>query len=958
MDFQFVYPHWLWLLPPVGAWIVWLTRTSFVQLSPARRWFVCGLRLLIALAMILALAGFQWRRPIEGLNVFFLLDQSDSVPESQQEQARLWINRAAAEMPTGDRAGALVFGTDAAIEASPGIALNLASLQAVVATDRTDIGAAIRLATAAFPETGQRRIVLLSDGNENFGDALSAALSARASGVSLDVLGLGTDRGNDVSVQRLEIPSTVGKGQAFDVKVFVQADQPGPATVRFYRNEQYLGERGIQLEGGKNLLSFPQSLIAPGFYSYDVRVESPGDRAPQNNRAFGFASVRGVPRVLMISNDAEGDTLLSDALKASELDVTLAGVREFPASLAELQSYDSVVFCNVAAGELSREQMRLLEVAVRDFGVGFVCVGGDEAYAAGAYRNTPLETILPVNMELSSRQVLPPGALVLVIDKSGSMTGEKIEMVKQAAIGAVLALSDWDYIGVLAFDGAPYIVAEIQPARNKQAIIRSIAGITADGGTSMYPPMVRAQQMLASVTASLKHCIVLTDGVSESGDFSGITQTMSAQRITLSTVGVGTDTNEELLQELATLGRGRYYPVPTPAQLPQIFIKETAIVLKTAINEEPFIPRLVSATEPVRGIAGSDYPMLLGYVATEPKPRAEVPLVTDKGDPLLAHWQHGLARTVAFTSDARAKWAVNWTSWPQYRQFWRQVVQWSLRRLANADFVAEAVIESGEGRVRVDALDDRGDFRNFLNLHAVVVGPKGDKQTVILQQIAPGGYEASFPARDTGAYLLNVMEMQDGQPRAAQIIGTSLAYSPELTTRAPNTALLQRLAEVTGGRVIDPARPAGLPFQHGRKKTYQAQDLWSWLLKFCVVAFVIEVGIRRVQIDRDDWRRFTRRVGTVIFFWRKTPGATAPTTPSLAALLTRRDAVRAQKLSAPSPVPTQSAAAVDTAPGSAGSSPASASDPSAVPEATAGPEAQSTTNRLLAAKRRARHHRR
>jgi hypothetical protein len=127
--------------------------------------------------------------------------------------------------------------------------------------------------------------------------------------------------------------------------------------------------------------------------------------------------------------------------------------------------------------------------------------------------------------------------------------------------------------------------------------------------------------------------------------------------------------------------------------LPQIFIKETAIILKSAINEEPFTPKLVSATEPVRGI--SAFPQLLGYVATEPKPRAEIPLVTEKGDPLLAHWQYGLGRTVAFTSDARPKWAQHWTTWAQYQQFWQQVARWSLRRLANADFVATAAIEAG-----------------------------------------------------------------------------------------------------------------------------------------------------------------------------------------------------------------------------------------------------------------------
>ena len=590
VNFQFSHPHWLWLLLPAWGWIVWLARTSDVQLSPARRWIATGGRLMIVTALILALAGVQWKRPIEGMNVFFALDRSDSVPAPQQEQALQWLNRVSAEKPQSDRAGALVFGSEAAIETTPSVTFNLPEIQAVVPTERTDVGNAIRLATAAFPETGQRRIVLLSDGKENLDDALNAAVSAKASGVSIDVVPLGAERDNQVSVRRLEMPSTVAKGQTFDVKVFAEAARAGAAKVQLYRDERYLGESAVQLEAGKNLFSFPQTLAEPGFYNYDVRIEATGDNLPQDNRAFGFAWVRGLPRVLIVSTEPEADQKLAEALKSSDLEVKLTDLRGFPGSLAEFNSYDSVIFCNVAAGDVSRDQLRLLESAVRDFGVGFVCVGGPDTYAAGAYRATALETILPVDMELSSKKVLPPGALVLIIDRSGSMVGEKLEMARQAAMGAVQALSDADYIGVIAFDGVPFVVADLQKGKNRQQIISDIRRIDGGGGTDMYPPMERAFEMLKGVKASLKHCIILTDGISQGADFSGLAKQMVDNRITISTVGLGEGMNGGLLEEIANVGKGRFYSIPQPTTLPQIFIKETAIILKAAINEEPFTP--------------------------------------------------------------------------------------------------------------------------------------------------------------------------------------------------------------------------------------------------------------------------------------------------------------------------------------------------------------------------------
>src|SRR5262249_50085959 len=146
-------------------------------------------------------------------------------------------------------------------------------------------------------------------------------------------------------------------------------------------------------------------------------------------------------------------------------------------------------------------------------------------------------------------------------------------------------------------------------------------------------------------------------------------------------------------------------------------------------------------------------------------------------DPLLAHWQYGLGRAVAFTSDAKAKWARIWLNWDKYRQFWSQIGQWSLRRLDSADFSTEISVDQGVGTLLTDALDPQGNYRNFLNLQATVVSPKGERQTVRVEQTGPGHYEARFPTKEVGAYLINIMDIKDGQLRGSQVVGTSVNYS-------------------------------------------------------------------------------------------------------------------------------------------------------------------------------------
>ncbi len=945
MSFQFSNPLWLLALPPALAWTAWLFWKSDVQIGTWRRWTAFLLRVLVLLALCFAAAGLEWRKPQQGMTVFYMLDRSRSVPSVQQDAERAFVNRSVKDKKANDIAGVLVFGADAAIEARPNAQVDLRQIQAVVGVERTDIASAIRLGTAAFPETGQKRLVLMSDGNENVGDAMSALTASLPLGVTLDVVPLGTSRGNDVSIRKLTLPTTVKKGQTFDVKIFAQADTAQTATIRLYLNDGSLGEQKVQLNGGKNLYTFPQTLTEPGFYKYDVQLDAPGDTIPQNNHATSFATVRGNPRVLIVSSDPKHDTELASALEAGKLDVHLTD--KFPQTLAELQSYDSIFLCNMSAGDLGLDSMRLLESAVRDFGCGLVCIGGDQTFAAGGYRGTPLETALPVEMELNSKKVLPNGALAIVCHATEFPGGNG--WARDIAYAALQALGPQDEMGIVLWDGNIHWQFPLGKVGDKTYMGRQINGMNPGDMPDFQAPMQSAYEALAKSTASLKHLIVFSDG-DPGAPSKTLIQDIVTHKITISTVMIGGHVSPDTMSYLAAEGHGRFWAVDSASDLPQIFVKEASVILKSAIFEAPFKPQEKASSEIIKGIGPTEFPQLLGYVCTTPKSRAEVPLVTDKGDPLLAHWNYGLGRSVAFTSDARAKWAPSWLTWAKFQQFWQQTAQWSLRRVDAADFNTEVAVDKGEGHVSVEAIDADGHYRNFLNLQLLAVSPKGDKQVLQLEQTGPGHYDATFPTKEVGAYLMNLVDRGTGQ---SQALGLSVNYSPEFDDSGPNTSLLHRLADTGAGKILDP--DTDNPFSHDRIETFQPFDLRDWLLKFAILLFPFDVAVRRIQIDREEWLKATRSLRRILMPWK---GVARPkeADESLSALLTRRGKVRLERTAIePSPTlfePEKKIEVQDTgkpAPQSGENVPAP-SVPGSKPPTK---EQANVTSRLLDAKRRA-----
>ncbi|MGI8964484.1 MAG: glutamine amidotransferase, partial [Limisphaerales bacterium] len=437
----------------------------------------------------------------------------------------------------------------------------------------------------------------------------------------------------------------------------------------------------------------------------NVQFEAKGGFLPKNNRATGFRSVWGNPLLLFVSAKPKKDAPLAAALQTGRLEIKMTTANNFPPTLAEMQSYDAIFLSNIAAGDLGYDAMSLLESAVRDFGVGLVCIGGDQTYAAGSYRGTPLEATLPVEMELNSKKVLPSGAVALVMHGMEFNNGNQI--ARDCAIGVMEALGPMDEMGIVLWDGKDQWLFPMTKVGDKKTLGRKIAGMNQGDLPSFQNVMSLAHEGLKKSSGNLKHMIIFSDG-DPGAPSAELMKAIVGDRITVSTVLIAGHAGPETMISIADQGRGRFYDVRNAGQLPQIFIKEAAVILKSAIFEEPFKPQLAAASELIRGIGAKEFPQLRGYVCTTPKGRAEIPLVTDKGDPLLAHWQYGLGRAVAFTSDAKAKWASDWLGWEKYRQFWSQIAQWSLRKVENADFTSEVSVEKGEGNINVEALDPHG----------------------------------------------------------------------------------------------------------------------------------------------------------------------------------------------------------------------------------------------------------
>ncbi|MDX2076601.1 MAG: VWA domain-containing protein, partial [bacterium] len=686
-----------------------------------------ALRVILFALLIMALAGAQLVQSANRSAVVFLVDASDSLGGVGQSQAEAYIRQSLQSMRLDDLAGIIVFGADAQVVRTMSDSRELAPIRSQPNGGNTDLEAAIRLGLALLPQDAVRRMVILSDGLPTTGDALNAAQLAQSADVEISYMPYERPQGTDIQISSVDVPPNLNEDQEFDLIVTLDSTISATVNMTVLSSEDIIYQQPVTVREGTNSYTIRLLSGTSGFRDFKVRIDNT-DGVYQNNTLSAFTRVEGIPRVLVVvgENGDEDTRYIIPALQENGLEVTTISSEAFPTTSAGLAEYESVILVNVPATRLSNQRMENLRAYISDLGGGLVVIGGDNAYGLGGYYRTPLEEMLPVEMQIKDQERLPQLTIAYMIDRSGSMgalTPEGIpyiELAKEAIIRSLEFLQPTDRAAVGSFDTDAYWIAEFQDVEDRVQLQRLVGTLRSSGGTSILAGMRLVAETIVNEPAEIKHIILLTDGGADSAGLIPLTAELYTQHnITVSVISIG-DAESSFLPQMAEAGHGNYHAIPDASSVPSIFTLETVLATRSYIQEQPFIP-IITDHPILQGLEA--LPQLYGYVATTPRPAAQIVMrgFEPYSDPILATWQYGLGRTVAFMSDATARWGADWVSWSNFSRFWGQTVRWTISEGRSENLETRVIYEDGSARILVDARDNDGRFLNGLALQSNVV---------------------------------------------------------------------------------------------------------------------------------------------------------------------------------------------------------------------------------------------
>lgn len=856
---EFSRPIWLLGLLALPG-IFWLAhKLSYASLGPYQKWFSLAVRITVWVLLVFSLAGAQFIRRSDRVSVVLVRDSSDSISDAGFLAVLSEIEAARQTMRKDDSLGKVSFGANAYLEflPQPGVSDRLlAEWQTDPRGNFTNIGEAIQLAVASFPANAQKRLVLVTDGNENIGSALAEARVARDNGVELFTVPLQSSAGAEVVLVSIETPSQASLGETVSVRFVLDSNVATPAQVSLIRNGEFVDKVPINVRPGKETYEFPVVIDQSGFFTYELVIEPEYDSIAENNQAYAYSVVSGTPRLLYATGDKAEADFLPVTLRTHEIEVDVVSPGGIPYNLADFQVYDGIIFSDVAAYEITDDQMLMIQVLVRDFGRGFMMIGGEKSFGPGGYFDTPIEEVLPVDMDFRRKKITPSSLVVALIDKSGSMGAtvggvQKIAMAKEACKAVVKLQQHDDWVGVMGFDGVGQWVVEPTKGINKNETLAAISAMQAGGGTDLYPALKSAYEAAMNVPVQIRHFLIFTDGIVAPADFEGLLRKMKNDNCTVSTVAFGSDADIPFMKDLAKAGGGQMYEAKSLHDLPKIFTREVFMANKATLTEEPFRARPTGMHPLVSAIAWGGAPNLYGYVATAAKDNAQVPLITHKDDPLLAVWRYGLGKSAAFTSDAKNRWARDWLGWDGYERFWSGVARWIRSDLDSSGVDVRTSISGNEGVIQVSAVSEGGEFINYSQIEARIIDPGMESSKITLKQTGPGQYEGRFPVTDNGNYFINVIQnVTDDEgnltPVGAQASGLAVSYSPEYRDLEPNRFVLNQLAQ--SSLAPEGVSLAGL-FTEGRKPTRRLEDAWELFTLIALLLWLFDVAVRRLALD-------------------------------------------------------------------------------------------------------------
>ncbi|HVT13988.1 MAG TPA: VWA domain-containing protein [Fimbriimonadaceae bacterium] len=847
---RFTDPLYLLLLLPLVAGL-WLSFRHVHGMAKGRKRFAFVVRFILAGLLIFALAGPESRRPNVGLCTMFLLDRSDSVPDAEKQRAEKFVDEALKQLGKDQQAGVIAFGREPVVDAAPGGRRDLGRVLSQVDGSASDLASAIRLASAGFPDGKGRRIVVLTDGNETSGDAMEAASVSASDGIPIDFVQLGNSGAvAEVSVLDLQAPTEMRTDQPFDIRVLVDSTKEQDAVLALDRDGTLVKETPVHLNAGRTALIVTDKVAGVGFHRYRATIRAKEDLDNRNNVGMGFVSVKGKSKVLVMQENPNS-SLLAQALRKSGVDVDLGGPGSLPSRPEEFQSYDAIIFNDFNADSVQPLQMKLIQAAVRDSGVGFAMIGGENSFLPGGYYGTPIADVLPVDLNIRQRKSFPSTSICIMIDVSGSMGMEedgipKVRLAAKAASETVKLMSPLDRVGVAGSTDGIEFVAPMQPLVNKEAVIGQIERLQVGGGGIFCKPSVDVgEKTMLAEPSQVKHFIMLADGddcdMQEGCD--AVVARMRAEKITTSCVAIGDGKDVAFLQRLAAIGGGRFYLAKRANQLPAIMTQDAAVMSRSAIEEGVFYPKMVAGEEILRGIDST--PPLRAYDLTDSRPLARIGMKTKKDDPLLAVWQYGLGTSLAFTSDAQARWAQAWIGWEGFPTFWAQALRAIVRRAPLNQYDVKVRDDGARGQIEVKAFDALGNPLTATNAAVRVSTPSGDTREVTLNQQGPGLYTGSFDAAELGSYIVTVAEKDPSGVERVSSTGFSLPYPAEYRTTRPNRPLLARMADQTKG--VEESQPSQA-LRTVPNPGESISELWPLFIFLAALVLPFDVGVRRIAL--------------------------------------------------------------------------------------------------------------
>jgi len=856
-------PEWLWLMLTIPV-IVAISLRSLAGLDPTRRIVAVTLRSLVIVVLSFVLARIEYVKRNDNVAVMFVMDKSHSIPEDLRLKTEQYIKEVARKARGDDRVGVVSFDGEADVDVIPSrVGLDVPGFSIANYPDRTNLAAGLRMALATFPEGFARRVVIISDGNENVGEVADEIETAIANQVAVDVIPLEYEHEDEILFDRIVVPAQASRDTKVPVRLLIKSRKPTRVNLTFYHNgvEVPLADPVLTLSGDMrpDPFTIPIELRTGGVHRFDARLipqSGMADSVPENNRATAFTFVDDKGKVLILANTGSTDEqLLYEAMLREKVDVEMRTIDQVAIDLLKLQEYDVVIVSNISADSFNDDQHKALSSYVRDFGGGLIMTGGNEGFGAGGWIGTPIEEVSPVWFEVKHKKIIPRGALAIIMHSCeiprGNYWGE------QVAIAAIKAISSLDYLGVICYSykfGGPNWDVPLAPAVNKPAIIRTVKNMQIGDMPDFDKTMkIAVRDLMRLRGVSQRHMVIISDG-DPSPPSDQVIQTMIDNNITCSAVGIGYGSHvmEAPLRRIARKTKGRFYGVKNPRRLPQIFVKEAKVIKRSLIDDRNFMPQLfVPFAQTVLGLREGDIPPLGGLVLTTPKADCVMPLTrktSDGDDPVLAHWNYEMGKMAVFTSGMWKRWGANWAEWEKFGKFWAQVVRWAMRQPGSADFDVMTRLEGKKGRVVIEALNKDASYLNFLRIQGRMATPSGEVKPLYLTQTGPGQYETTFDVDDNGNYLINLQYSDPDHGKGMIRTGLSVPYSQEFRELQANVPLLQQVIDRTGGRKLkmDPETDnvfdrENLPISVSR------QPIWRWVVQWILLPlFLLDVAGRRL----------------------------------------------------------------------------------------------------------------